>query len=55
MITAEQVTALSELKGISLMEAKIQLDKLSMMQQINRAKTVNDLKCVLLKMVDMLK
>ena len=55
MITAEQVTALSELKGISLMEAKIQLDKLAMMQHINQASTVKQLKPILLKMVDMLK
>jgi len=55
MITAEQVKSLSEFKGISLLEAKMRLDKLDMLQQINQAKTVQDLKPILLKMVDMLK
>ena len=54
MITAEQVKALSDQFGISLTEAKIKLDKLALLQQINNAKTINDLKPVLLKIVDLI-
>ena len=52
MITAKQVKELAELKCISLNEAKKQLEKLHMMQQVNEAKTVNDLKPILLKLID---
>ena len=54
MITAEQVNSLSKLKGISLLEAKHILDKIDLVQQINEAKSDNEIKLILLKMVDML-
>ena len=55
MITAEQIKEFAKQHGIGMLEAKYKLDKLGMMQDINNAKTVHDLKGVLLKIVDMLK
>ena len=49
--TAGDVKELSTKLGIGLHEAKAKLDKLVMLQQVNEAKTVNDLKPVLLKLI----
>jgi len=45
---------LFELKGISLMEAKSQLDKLTMLQLVTQAKTIQDLKPILLRLIDLM-
>ena len=54
MITIKQIKEFANQHGIGMLEAKCKLDKLGIMQDINNAKTIQDLKPLLLKMVDML-
>jgi len=51
MLTAQDIKLKSRIEGISLTEAKRDLDKLAMLQQLNNAKTVQDLKPLLLKLI----
>jgi len=50
--TAEDVKKLSEKLDISLHEAKKRLDRLKLMQLLNEAKSVQDLKPILLTLID---
>jgi len=54
MITADQIREFAKQHNIGMVEAKYKLDKLGMMQDINNANSVHDLKPVLLKIIDML-
>ena len=51
MFTAQDVKLKSRIDSISLKESKKKLDKLAMLQQVNNAKTVQDLKPLLLKLI----
>lgn len=51
-MTADDVKQLAREKGISLIEAKRLLDRIEMLHQINDAKTINDVRPILLKLLD---
>lgn len=50
--TAEDLRRIQAEHRISIHEAKLRLDKLAMMQQVTQAKTLEDIKPILLKLID---
>lgn len=52
---AEDIKEFARVHGISVNEAKMKLDRLAMMQHITNAKTVDDLKPILLKLAEEMK
>ncbi len=50
--TAQQVKELSTKLGIGLHEAKLRLDKLAMLRQVADAKSIDDIKPILYRLID---